>query len=265
VLTTPEVPVLAEPAAPARRKRPLLITAIVAVVLLLLLVAANFAVVQVAQGRISDRLGCRFGDSADIDVSVAGGWNGLGVLRGDLGDVRVTAKGAKAGAATADVDAHVAGVGIQDKTLSSTGGELSATVAFADLSQLISAAGGKPVDVKGYGGQLMLAAGGDAGLAGQIALLSQVSVEPRLLRLTPTAVVLGERQIPVEQARSLIASRSPDAAKSLAVRDIPLTSLPESVQLTAATVTSTGLTVKATLSALDLTSGGSTGTAGCTR
>ena len=232
--------------------------------LILLLVAANFAVVQIAQSRIGDRLSCRFGDAADVDVTVAGGWNGVGVLTGDLGTVEVDVKDAKAGTATADVTAQVDGVDVQDKALSSTGGKLTATVSFANLSRMISASGGKEVEVKGYGGQLMISSGGAdvTGLASQIALLSQVAVGPHLLRITPTAVVFGERQIPIEQARTLIAQRNPQNAEALKDREVPLTQLPESVQLTAATVGADGLTVQASLAPLTV-SDGTAGKQGC--
>lgn len=225
-----------------------MLTAIIAAAVLIVLVAADLIVVQVTESRLAAQLVCRFGGKAKVSVSVAGGYNGPGILLGDLGEVTVQAEGVTAGGATADIDATVPDVRVQDGTASTGAGTVSAVITFADLSAMVSTAGSKAVDVHGYGDQLLMSAGG----SGQVALLSQVGVDAHTMRLTPTAIVYGERQIPVETARTLLASRSPETAQALQVREISLARLPASVQLTAATVGPTGLTVKGRLDPMTL-------------
>ena len=246
------LPVSTTPVPPRSRRRALVLTSIIGAAVLVALAAADLVVVHVAESRLSAQLACRFGSSADLGVSVAGGWNGPGILLGHFGEVTVTAKGISAGGATADIDAGVADVQKKSGTVSTGAGEVSAVITFADLSTMVSAAGSKAVDVHGYGDQLMMSAGG----SGQLSLLSQVGVAAHTMRLTPTAIVLGERQIPVETARTLLAARSPETAKALDVREISLAKLPASVQLTAATVGPTGLTVRARLDPMTLAPAG---------
>jgi hypothetical protein len=167
--------------------------------------------------------------------------------------VRVRAAGVQASDVSADVDVSLEQVRVKHSggstTVSIGSGNVDGVVGFDSLSEVSGASSGQKVTLRPYGDELVASAGGTEVLGG-LQVLVRVAAQPRSLTLTPTALLLGSRELP-------LAALPSSAGQMLQPRTIALRKLPAGISLTSASVGETGLWISAHIDPMTVALGGS--------
>ncbi|MFE6484013.1 LmeA family phospholipid-binding protein [Streptomyces sp. NPDC057757] len=224
-----------------KRRRVLIAVATLAS-LTLVLTAADLLVEREAEEEIVKVAGCRLGDASDVTAELGDTLAGLKAVTGRIGTVHISAGRVHRDDMDMAVRASLYGVST-DGAVSS--GSVQATVPYTELGKRLD---GEVADMRpGSDGTRLTLDGtvGDLGLP--VTVLTDLSTTSSSVTVTPTAVRLMGREVPLSALSSL-----PGAAAMgdrLKPRTIDVDDLPKGVRLTGARPGADGLTLDIGLSA----------------
>lgn len=161
-------------------------------VLCLVLVVGDVVVGSWIEGRVAERIGCRFAvaDGAEAEVDVAGWPASLPLLTGTVPDVRVSAEDARlVDGLDGDLEVELHDVDRTDDGMSTGGGDAVLTVAWADVAARFDRPG---VTLSGSDGAVVAQL--DTGLL-PVAVVARPEVGEGRLRLDPVAVRVGDQEL----------------------------------------------------------------------
>ncbi|MEU4656120.1 LmeA family phospholipid-binding protein [Streptomyces sp. NPDC023723] len=227
------------------RRRHVLVAAATAASLTLALTVADLVVERKAEEKIVEVAECRLGDASDVTADLGDTLAGLRTVTGRVGTVHIHAGRVHRAGVDMALQASLYGVSTDG---GATSGSASATVSYAQLGERLDggAGGMRP----GSDGTHLTLTGTAGDLGVPVTVLTDLSTTAHSVTITPAAVSLMGREVPVSALSSL-----PGAAQlagKLKPRKIDMGKLPEGARLTGARPGPEGLTLDFGLSAKDV-------------
>ncbi|MBS2533883.1 DUF2993 domain-containing protein [Catenulispora sp. NF23] len=204
--------------------------------------AVDLAVEHTARHRIAQKVACRLHPSGGISADLTSPLAGLRTLTGDVGDVRVDARGVRNHNTDLDLHLNLRGVTTAGTVGSATA---SAVIGFDELQKHLT----RPAVTTGPNSPTAPATLGDDGtdlaftqtLRGMpVTVVAALSTTPDSLTITPTELQVLGRSVPISALSPTAASGLADKLKP---RTIHLPHLPAGTALTSATAGPDGLSL----------------------
>ncbi|MFD6876257.1 MULTISPECIES: DUF2993 domain-containing protein [unclassified Streptomyces] len=229
------------------RRKTLIVTAAACLVATAATGTVNLVAQQRAEGEVVDAATCRLGAAGTVSADLDGPLAGLRALTGGIGTVRVRAEGVRREGTDMDVEAVLKDVSRDGVG----GGTATATVPYESLNRRAEREAGDVASglVLGTDGKDLTLTGDAGGTGLPVTVRTTLSTTADSVTVTPAAVRLFGRDIPVDRLASLPFGSG--IADKLKPRTIGLGDLPDGVGLTGARATGAGLVLS-----FDLTGGG---------
>lgn len=227
------------------RRTPILVTAAIAATLAAVC-GADVVVEHTAQDRIARAAGCRLHARGPVTAELTGTFAGLRTLTGEVGSVRLSARGVRHADTDMNVEADLYGVTRDGGT---GGGRATATIPYDALQKRLaedSAATEGASDMKVGGDAKGLTLTGTVGGLGlPVTVHASTSTTANSLTITPTTVTVLGRELPIATVSALPGTAG--LSERLAPRTVDVGDLPDGVRLTGARTTGAGLSLDASL------------------